>query len=157
MDSDCGYLEFEHTADWGLRVWGKDLIQLLICAAGGMFDLMESKVDHRPSDLIPVEINAKTSPENLLVDFLNELLYLSEREKISLNEFHLSLKDGKLVGDICGYMIISYGKEIKAVTFHNLNVTETGSGFEAVQPATGGRPAPCRGDQRGTTENDPRT
>jgi SHS2 domain-containing protein len=128
--SDCGYREFEHTADWGIYVWAADLITLLTQAAKGMFALLEIKA--QPGDLIslPITITGVNLPENLIVDFLNELLYLSERDNLGFEEYRLDFEDGILRGTISGGKVVSQGKEIKAVTFHNLEVVNSDVGYE---------------------------
>ena len=68
--------------------------------------------------------------ENLLVKFLNELLFLSEQEGLAFDEFDLRLEDNELEARLIGAPIINQGKEIKAVTYHNLRIRKVPQGLE---------------------------
>ena len=128
---DRGYLEFAHTADWGMHVWAGDLVSLLVTAAEGMFVLLEVVTDQKDRRSISFELVFGGSPESLLVDFLNELLYLSEREQIGFGKFDIRLAGEVLTVQAGGGKLVSQSKEIKAVTFHKLAVERTEGGLEA--------------------------
>ena len=73
------------------------------------------------------------SVESLLVMFLEEILFFGEDEGVGFDEYEVIIeKEYDLKAKIHGGTIGSQQKEIKAVTFHNLNVTETESGYEVV-------------------------
>ena len=128
--ADLGYREVEHTADWELAVWAPDLPGLLIQAALGMFALSGASLHAAPRQTCQLDMPA-ADPERLLVAFLSELLWLGERDGLAFDSFDLSLKADRLYARLEGAPIASQAKEIKAVTFHNLAIHQSGSGLEA--------------------------
>ena len=68
--------------------------------------------------------------EQLLVEFLDELLYLGESEELGCDRYRLTVEGTRLEAMVEGVPIVSQGKEIKAVTYHRLEVVETEDGLE---------------------------
>ena len=128
--STSGFKEIAHTADWELEVWAPDLGRLLEQAARGMYHLTEAKVSSqsRISHTITLQ---NIESETLLIDFLNELLYLAESKELAFDQFDLQFEGDQLKAQIIGAKIDSMGKEIKAATYHNLNIIETELGLSA--------------------------
>jgi len=127
-----GFEEIEHTADWALRVHGRNLRELLLNAARGMNSLMASNLDNIPLDVEQqVELEA-IDAESLLVDWLNELAYWAEIEGLIFREFELDhvIQTG-LRATVRGGQVSHFTKHIKAVTYHNLDILETETGLEA--------------------------
>lgn len=130
-----GYREIQHTADWELEVWAPDLPALFEQAAGGMYalsgtqlaDLSPSRPDSRQTRQI--ELQAYDA-EGLLVKFLGELLYLGEHERLGFDTFDLRIRENELQAQVSGAPIVAVAKEIKAVTYHNLSIYQTGRGLE---------------------------
>lgn len=126
----AGFREIEHTADWELKVWAPDPSALLEQAARGMYDLQGVKLRSGPRLERRFKL-AYQELETLLVDFLAELLYLLENERLAFDQFELSLSEDSLQAALSGVPIESLAKEIKAVTYHGLEVKRTERGFEA--------------------------
>ncbi len=128
-----GYRELPHTADVALEAWGGDLAELFVNAALGMFDLAV-----RPEQEAPIEawreVNLTASdPETLLVDWLNELLLLSEEHSEAYAAFEVSFPaPGQLVARIGAIRAFARRRAIKAATFHNLTIEQTPDGYRAV-------------------------
>ncbi|RME74456.1 MAG: archease [Chloroflexi bacterium] len=126
-----GFEEIEHTADWALRVRGRDLKELLLNAARGMVALM---ID-RPADL-PVEVEQvieleSIDAESLLVDWLSELAFWAETEMIVFHQFDLHhVTPTSLRATVRGGHAPHLKKHIKAVTYHNLEIVQTPQGLE---------------------------
>jgi SHS2 domain-containing protein len=125
------YEEINHTADIALRVWGKDFYGLLRHAAEGMYDLMGIASIARSQVENSFRIVLDTS-ESMLVDFLNECLYLVEDKNQAFDSFNFFEEDGKLRVDATGVEVRTFERQIKAVTFHKLDIAETTSGLEAI-------------------------
>jgi SHS2 domain-containing protein len=125
-----GYQEMPHTADWALAVWAPALIDLLQQAARGMYALMHTRVQGEPREMYRFEI-AAPDRETLLITFLAELLYFTQRDGVAFDRFDLTLAGERLVAEVEGAPIDSIAKEIKAVTYHNLAVRDTERGLEA--------------------------
>ncbi len=123
-NSTSGYREIAHTADWELEVWAPNLVNLLEQAALGMYHL--TGVQLAPGPGISRQFTLQViEPETLLIDFLNELLYLAESEDLGFNHFNLQIDNDRLLSELVGTQIISMDKEIKAATYHKLNIVET--------------------------------
>jgi SHS2 domain-containing protein len=130
MSATDGYQEIEHTADWALAVWAKDLPSLLEQAARGMYALSGARLLSEPRQQRVFEL-AAGDPEKLLVSFLAELLYYGEQEKLGFDCFQLSISADRLHARVEGAPLAAVDKEIKAVTYHNLRIIPTKRGLEA--------------------------
>jgi SHS2 domain-containing protein len=125
-----GYQEQPHTADWALIVWAPTLIDLLQQAARGMYALMHARLQAEPRETYRFEIAAPDC-ETLLVTFLAELLYFTQRDEVGFDRLDLTCEGERLIAEVEGAPLESISKEIKAVTYHNLAVRETERGLEA--------------------------
>ena len=125
------YEELEHTADWALRVQGRDLPALFVNAALGMMELSGVQIGDEPGEVRQIELQA-VDTESLLVDWLHELLVALELEQVAFREIELEITDGKkLVGTLRAVPIISIEKPVKAVTYNELLIQESPDGLEA--------------------------
>jgi SHS2 domain-containing protein len=123
------YEEIDHIADIALRVWGEDFYSLLRHSAQGMYDLMKIKMTSKSQETIRFQIADETL-ETMLVDFLSEILYLIEEKKKAFETFSFRKEEGELVVRATGYQVEQIEKNIKAVTFHDLDVVKTKTGLE---------------------------
>ena len=116
----------EHTADIGLRAYGRDLAEAFGNAAYGLFSIMADlrKVRRVESRAIALE---EKSPEDLLFEWLNYLIYLFDAEQLLFKRCDVQEFDGKRLKAIC------YGEKVnpsrhliklgvKAATYHMLKV-----------------------------------
>lgn len=129
-----GYREVEHTADRALSVWGRTLPALFIGAAQGMYSLMG---DLDREGLVATEWRTVSleglDRESLLVDWLNELLYLAESEDLLLLKFEIdSLTETILEGRVGGVPADETVADIKAATYHQLEVKEQEGGWSTL-------------------------
>lgn len=117
----------EHTADVGIRAYGKSLAECFENAAKGMFAIITdgSKIDSIGEYRIELKSNTL---EELLVDWLSELLFLNSAYNLVFGEFKVNLdeENAKLSADVFGEEYKrekhGYGVEIKAVTYHMLEI-----------------------------------
>lgn len=123
-----GFREIEHTADWELEVWGPSLPDLFEQAARGMYQLCGAKIDFTTRCEQALSLRAE-DPESLLVLFLSELLFLGETDGTAFDGFELSEESGSLNAHLTGGRLVSLEKEIKAVTYHSLQIEHTCQGF----------------------------
>jgi SHS2 domain-containing protein len=121
---EAGYQEIDHTADWELEAWGLDLPSMLEQAAQGMAALAGVRLESAPRSKREIEIEA-ADPESLVVSFLSEILYFWEEESMGFDQYQLSLQDMHLTALLECLPISSIDKEIKAVTWHKLQVQFT--------------------------------
>jgi SHS2 domain-containing protein len=124
--------EIEHTADWALRVRGPHLAGLLANAARGMVSLMVDNPAGLPADVEqPLELTALDA-ESLLVEWLGELAYHAEADRVIFHQFDLHhVSPTGLRATLRGGRVAALKKHIKAVTYHNLEIIATKTGLEA--------------------------
>ena len=125
------YRVIDHTSDIGLEAEGDTLGEAFVHAAEGMFDILSdgSRVASRTS--LPVAVDG-TDPGELLVNYLGELLYLFEVHGVLFGEFTVRITGSgerwELMGEALGEPMDpakhNYPLEIKAVTYHLLEVRE---------------------------------
>ena len=126
--SAAGFRELNHTADWELEVWAPNLPDLLYQAALGMYTLSNIQLKEVPTTTKSTTISAD-DPEEMLVSFLSELLFFMEDEGLASDAMDLSIVDDSLTANIACKPLASQGKEIKAVTYHNLSIVKTAAGY----------------------------
>jgi SHS2 domain-containing protein len=121
----------DHTADVGIIAYGADMKQAFANAAKGLFSLITDLNDvkevlHRDAEL------TATDEESLLVEWLNELIYRFDTERIIFKRFEIIQLDNTRL------KARGYGEKVdksrhrlktgvKAATYHMLKV-ERGDG-----------------------------
>jgi protein archease len=121
------YSLIDHTADVGVKAYGKNLSECFENAAQGMFDIITNKSHVESIGQYNINLEAPDL-EQLLVDWLSELLFLNSAKNLVFGFFKVDLDEKKnvLMATIFGekYDISKHkiGNEIKAVTYHMLEV-----------------------------------
>ncbi|MBD3427141.1 MAG: archease [Candidatus Omnitrophica bacterium] len=128
------YEQISHTADLAAKVYGKDLAELFENAAFAMMDMSAELEGLRKEEKRQIELDS-AGKEDLLIDWLNEVLYTSVSEKILFLEFRVnSIEDDKLAAEIIGQSVGDdtdrINIEIKAATYHEIKIEENASGYE---------------------------
>ncbi|PIV69475.1 MAG: archease [Euryarchaeota archaeon CG01_land_8_20_14_3_00_38_12] len=119
----------EHTADIGIKAYGKNLSECFENAAVGMFDIISDTKKVKPVGEYEISLKSDTV-EELLVDWLSKLLTVSDINNILFGKFDVSVDEEKceLNANVYGENFDSeqhtVGKEIKAVTYHILEVNK---------------------------------
>ena len=122
------YEILEHKADLKIRVFGKTKEELFLNTLLGMTESQKPEI--KGKEKIKREIEIKSIDlQTLLVDFLSEALYLSQVNKevyfdISFKKF----SDAKLKGELIGQKVERFGEDIKAATYHNLDIGQKKDG-----------------------------
>lgn len=131
FDYTKGYQEIEHTADCALRIFGRNLEELLLNAARGMNSLMGHSFPESPKTVERHFDLEAFDTESLLVEWLSELVYLAETEMLVFDRFRMEeVSPTHLKAVARGYHAIGLEKCIKAVTYHDLNIIQTDKGLE---------------------------
>lgn len=127
----AGFREIRHTADVEIEVWGEDKTSLFIEAAKGMYHLSQIVKENGKPDKQTRSIAIREGDlESLLVAYLSELLFYLETEHLAFDRFDLHFpEEHQLIGQLEGAEIAGQHREIKAVTFHYLDIQETDSGW----------------------------
>ena len=131
-NKSAGFEEISHTADLEIRVWAKDLESLFCQSAAGMIHLcgVEDLVEGISSVKQTIALKAMDY-EGLLILFLEELLYRLTEDYMIYDIQKLTItSEYTLKANLKGSQIKSYQRDIKAVTYHNLNISTTADGYE---------------------------
>ena len=124
--------ELEHTADLALRCGGPDMDALFRHAARGMYRLMGAHAGGQSSRGVHTVSLEAPDVETLLVDWLSELAYLVEtRGDIFRDIAFASLSTTRLEATLSDGRRARVETVIKAVTYHDLKVTESPEGYTA--------------------------
>ena len=122
----------DHTADIGIAAYGADLKETFANAACALFSLMVDLDDVSESLCREATVTADNR-EDLLVEWLNELLYIFDVDNVLLKRFEITkLTDTSLTADCFGEKMdprrhrMKMG--VKAATYHMLQVEE-GNGW----------------------------
>lgn len=129
------YEVIDHTADIGLRAYGKNIEELFVNAAFGMFDIITELEKVAPAIFVEIQVEA-SGWEELLVAWLRELLFRYHSEEILFKDFEIEkLSKAQMKAKAGGEKIVAekheLKTEIKAVTYHELKVERVGSEWVA--------------------------
>ena len=124
-----------HTADMGIIAYGADMKELLSNAALALFSLITEpgSIEERSHVNLKVRSDEKDS---LLVEWLNELLYLFDTKHILFSRFdirnltHNELK-ATCYGEIFDPMKHKIKTGAKAATYHMLKLDRNNDGYKA--------------------------
>ncbi|MDP2928876.1 MAG: archease [Candidatus Omnitrophota bacterium] len=128
------YEQFSHTADIGVRVFGKTLKELFENAAFAMFDIL-ADLDGLKGEIIQdFELTAPNN-EELLISWLDELLYNFYTKSIIFYKFEVrELSEDILKAKAFGRLISKNRNrlktEIKAATYYNLKIIKKDDYYE---------------------------
>lgn len=129
------YEIFEHTADLGLRVRAADLPTLFADAGRGLFAMVVDDLAEVRRDVSRKVKVAGSDVTYLLFDWLNELLFLCDTERLVFSQFDVHIDDAGLVATARGEPIDPdrhhLTHEIKAITYHELKVEREGPNWLA--------------------------
>ena len=129
------YTLIEHTADIGIKVKAKDLKKLFKNAAQAMFEIIAERQHLGAIKQEKTKIEQKADNiEELFINWLNELLSLSATKEIIFSDFKIDrLEEDNLEATVIGGNIKNYkvNTEIKAATYHQLEIKKVPSGWEA--------------------------
>lgn len=128
------YEQFPHTADIGVRVYGKTLKELFENAAFAMFDIIADLEGLKSTITENFELSAPNH-EELLVAWLDELLYSFYTKsfiffKFEVGELTENTIKARAFGRAVGENRNRLKTEIKAATYHDLKIKKTNEGYE---------------------------
>ena len=134
---EAGYELFDHTADIGIRAWAPTLGGLVRPAAEGLYAVIGELVGRGEAKPISWEVElTDDEPAVLLRDYLGELLVLFERDHRLATEYAVkAFGEGRLVVEARLQPVDArrsvYHHEVKAITYHALEIVEIPGGYEA--------------------------
>lgn len=132
------YEYLPHPADVRFRASGNTLEEAFEQAALAMFNVIIPDISTiKPERSVDIELESE-GLDNLLYEYLSELLYRFEVEEIVFGKFHVDsiirndtvyhLK-GRAIGEDIDMDRHVFDTEVKAVTYHQLSVKQEGEGF----------------------------
>lgn len=129
------YALLDHTADMGINVRGEDLKGLFEAAAKALMHLMIRGNSLAKTSDMNITVSGQDLPD-LLVRWLGEILYLFEGEGLVVTYIHIdflsvSRLDASLKTVPFDPTVHEILSEIKAVTYHQAQVIEKRSFWEA--------------------------
>jgi len=128
------YKLLDHTADIGIIAFGKDISEAFGNAAYAMFDILTDVDRIEETERVDLRVFA-SNIEDLLVAWLDELLYRYETERLICRRFVIdSINDRGLCAAVFGEKVDPDRHEIKAeiksVTYHQLKVEKRDDGWK---------------------------
>lgn len=127
------YEILEHKADLKIKAFGQDLAELFVNAALALAEQQAADLGLKPKESWE-EVKIESSDLNsLLVDWLNEILYLSEVNHCLYFDFRIEeLTHTRLKAKIRGRPMTQKKIDIKAVTYHGLEIKKIDNRWQAV-------------------------
>ena len=122
----------EHTADIGIEAYGSTIEEAFENAGKGMFFIMTNGGKIESKVVKQIELSFDMDEEQLLVDWLSELLYIHDVDHLVFGEFDVKINKkliAKAYGEEYNIKKHGYGMEIKAVTYHMLEVKRNKKGY----------------------------
>jgi SHS2 domain-containing protein len=125
----------EHTADVGLEAFGTTPAETFANAARALFYLIVDLDSIDPGERVTLRVEG-SNPENLLVNWLSELIYLHDADGWLFRDFEIvDLKDDSLSAIARGEKFERPRHQVKlhvkAITYHQLALEKTAEGWRA--------------------------
>jgi SHS2 domain-containing protein len=125
----------EHTADIGFRAWGGTVAELFENASLALITIAADTDAIEAREQREVEVSGEDY-ESLLVNWLSEVLYLFDADHFAAKSFRVSEIEptrarGHLLGERRDPARHPWKLIVKAVTYHEIEVTERQGRWEA--------------------------
>lgn len=135
MVNEPSYELIDHTADFGIRVFGGSAKNLFQNAAMALMDQLVETVDLLARQEKRITIEGNDWPD-LMVNWLREILYLWAGEEILVHSVQIeSIAENNLAAHLWVDPFSpdrhTLKSEIKAVTYHQIQVFDAGNRWEA--------------------------
>jgi SHS2 domain-containing protein len=126
-----GYSILEHPSDLGIEAHGVTLKEAFEQAAVGLMSIIVNPMTVANREVRTISITASDN-KHLLVKWLTEILYMYDGQRFVCKEFQIThLTDRELTATVKGEPLSSTHRtklDVKAVTYHQLEVLENESG-----------------------------
>jgi SHS2 domain-containing protein len=125
---------FEHEADIGIRGFGKTPEEAFTNAAAALFSVMVDIAQVEQKEFRGVNVTADDQ-EQLLVEWLNALLAVSDIERMVFSNFEVLIEGNRLAGTAWGEHFDERKHnaqvEVKGATYHMLSVRQENGRYAA--------------------------
>ena len=123
------YEILEHKADLKILAFGETKEELFLNMLLGMEESVKTEIKSDEKVKREIKIKSLDLPA-LLVDFLSEVLYLIQVNKeIYTDVKFIKFSDTELEAELSGQKVERFGEDIKAVTYHGLDVCQSKDGI----------------------------
>ena len=122
---------FDHTADVGIKAYGKDLNEAFENAAFAVFELMTDTSKVEPKEVREIQVEGYDI-ENLLYRWIESLLVYYDSELLLFSKFkvNIDINNLKLTGKAWGEKFSQEKHEgrivVKAMTYHEMSIENKG-------------------------------
>ena len=135
MENEKKYRLTTRQSELAVKVLGSSQAELFANSAYALFDVMTDVEKIEIKDRLPLEVEG-IDRDDLMVNWMRELLYLYQGSGYLLKEFQISeVKDTLVRAEVCGEKIDpdrhELKKEIGAVAYHQSRMTKTGNQWTA--------------------------
>ncbi len=118
------YEILEHKADLKIRAVGSDREDLFLNMLLGMTESQKPEIKNKETTKRKIKIKSLDFPA-LLVDFLSEILYQTQINRETYNNIIFDkFSDTEIEGELMGSKVERFGEDIKAVTYHQLDIRQ---------------------------------
>jgi len=131
------YLEDIATADAAFEVEGRTLEELFRDAAIATFEVMVDTKNVEPGITRKIELKNE-AVDNLLFDWLSELIYLKDADALLFSKFDVSIKKNDFYefkatasGEAINQEKHTLRSDVKAVTYHMFEIKKKGKNWTA--------------------------
>ena len=131
------FLEDIAIADAAFEAYGDTLEELFETCALATFEVMVDTKHVKPEQKEEIQIK-DLNLDDLLFDFISELVYLKDAHKVFFSKFDLHINkkeeyelDGTVWGEKIDYKKQEIRRDVKAITYHMLEVKEMDNGWRA--------------------------
>jgi SHS2 domain-containing protein len=112
----------EHRADLKIRAFGKTKEEIFLNMLLATADFQKANIENKRKIKRKIKIKSVDLPA-LLIDFLNEIIYLNQvNREVYFDIKFKKLEAKKLEGELSGQKADKFDEDIKAATFHNLDI-----------------------------------
>lgn len=125
------YEYLEHPADIKIRAFGETLPKLFINAACAVTNFLYEVKETQVTKTEKVQVEA-ANLEDLFINWLTEILYLSDANHLACVNFEIKTFDEKRILVGVGMVAAVAKDDIKAITYSELSVKKTNDHWEAI-------------------------
>jgi SHS2 domain-containing protein len=135
MSEEKKYRTIKRSSDLAVKIFGKSQAELFANSGFALFDLLTHIERVETGEQLTLEVEG-ADPDDLMVNWLRELLYLYQRSGYLLKEFVVKeVKDTYIRGEVSGEKFDpdrhEIQREISAVVSHQSRMEKTGDRWTA--------------------------
>jgi len=119
----------EHTADIKIRIYGKSIEEIFENAVLALSNYISRGQKIKSKIVKKIKVNG-ADMENLLLNFLDETIYLFDARNFIISKAKVRIKDKKLDVELFGDRASNYKEldQVKAATYHEMYIKKLKAG-----------------------------